>query len=43
MKKQFFFTMLLMLCSMGAIAQNKATATTDSVTIFLNNFKSFVS
>ena len=43
MKKQFFFTMLLMLCSMGAFAQNKATAATDSVTIFLNNFKTFVS
>ena len=42
MKKQFFFTMLLMLCSMGAFAQNKVTAATDSVTIFLNNFKTFV-
>ena len=43
MKKQFFFSLLLMLCSMGAFAQNKATAATDSVTIFLNNFKTFVS
>ena len=43
MKKQFFFSLLLMLCSMGAFAQNKANAATDSVTIFLNNFKTFVS
>ena len=43
MKKQFFFSLLLMLCSMGAFAQNKATVATDSVTIFLNNFRTFVS
>ena len=43
MKKQFFFSLLLMLCSMGAFAQNKVTDATDSVTIFINNFKTFVS
>ena len=43
MKKSIIFTLLLLLCSMGAFAQNKVTAATDSVTIFINNFKTFVS
>lgn len=38
MKKSIIFTLLLLLCSMGAFAQNKVTAATDSVTIFINNF-----
>ncbi len=45
MKKSMILTMLLMLCSMGAFAQNKATAdaASDSVKIFLGNFTKFVS
>lgn len=42
MKKSIIFTLLLLLCSMGAFAQNKVTDATDSVTIFINNFKTFV-
>ena len=45
MKKSMILTMLLMLCSMGAFAQNKATAdaASDSVKVFLGNFTKFVS
>lgn len=43
MKKSIIFTLLLLLCSMGAFAQNNTTiAKTDSVNIFLDNFKKFV-